>query len=227
MIDVKSILRLSREFIKNAEFDKWYFDQLPVFNTHKYGWKSISDERNKYLENYRLINKGSGRFVYEISPTSALKVAKDRLGIIQNKIEFSVLKRGAFSNALPKVFDRSDDYSWIEVELATPLKNFSEVEQMTGISTQDFEGLISLVKNHESFQDLIKHLLKTTKDEKLFKRYRKYLNNSFLEKVDEISKLFNLYPSEVAKRSSLGKSASGNIVFLDVGIFDKTYSSKI
>ena len=77
MIDVKSILRLSREFIKSAEFDKWHFDQLPVFNTHKYGWKSISDERNKYLENYRFINKGSGRFVYEISPTTALKVAKD------------------------------------------------------------------------------------------------------------------------------------------------------
>lgn len=221
MIDVKSILRLSREFIKNAEFDKWYFDQLSVFNTNEYGWKSISDERKKYLENYRLAGRGSGRFVYEISPTSALKIAKDRLGIIQNKIEFSVLKRGAFSNALPKVFDRAEDFSWIEVELATPLKDFSEVEQMTKISSQDYEGLISLVKNHNSFKELITHLLKTTKSDKLFKRYRKYLNNPFLEKVDEISKLFNLYPSEVAKRSSLGKSASGNIVFLDVGIFDK------
>lgn len=221
MIDVKSILRLSREFIKKAEFDKWYFDQLPIFNTNEYGWKSISDERKKYLENYRLVGRGSGRFVYEISPTSALKIAKDRAGIIQNKIEFSILKRGAFSNALPKVFDRAEDFSWIEVELATPLKDFSEVEQMTKISTQDFEGLISLVKNHNSFKELITHLLKTTKNDKLFKRYRKYLNNSFLEKVDEISKLFNLYPSEVAKRSSLGKSASGNIVFLDVGIFDK------
>lgn len=227
MIDVKSILRLSREFIKNAEFDKWHFDQLPLFSTHKYDWKDISDERKKYLENYRFVGRGSGRFVYEISPISALKVAKDRLGIVQNKIEFSILKRGEFSDALPKVFDRADDYSWIEVELATPLKNFNEVEQMTKINSQDFENLISLVKNHNSFQDLIKHLLRTTKDEKLFKRYRKYLNNPFLEKVDEISRLFNLYPSEVAKRSSLGKSASGNIVFLDVGIFDRSYFSNI
>lgn len=221
MIDVKSILRLSREFIKNAEFDKWHFDQLPVFNTHKYGWKSVSDERNKYLENYRFINKGSGRFVYEISPTTALKVAKDRIGIIQNKIEFSVLKRGAFSDSLPKVFDRADDYSWIEVELAMPLKNLDEIEQMTKIDRQDFDVLISLVKNHNSFKELIQHLLKTTGNHRLLERYSRYLNNSFLDNVDEISKLFNLYPSEVAKRSSLGKSASGNIVFLDVGIFDK------
>jgi hypothetical protein len=220
MIDVKSILRLSREFIKSAEFDKWHFDQLPIFNTNEYGWKSISNERNKYLENYRFINKGSGRFVYEISPTTALKVAKDRLGIIQNKIEFSVLKRGAFSNALPKIFDRSEDYSWIEVELATPLKNLDEIEEMTGIDRRDFDNLISLVKNRNSFKELIQFCLKTTDNPHLLERYSKYLNNSFLNKVDEICKIFNLYPSEVAKRSSLGKSASGNIVFLDVGIMN-------
>ena len=175
-------------------------------------------QEKKYLENYDYISRGAGRFVYKISSSTVLEVANGRDGIIQNKVEYSVLKRGSFLNCFPKVFDRAEDFSWIEVEFATPLKDLNEIERLTKISSKDFQSLIALVGDYGSFYELIKHLLKTTQNKSSFERYRKYLNNFFLNKVDEVCKLFHLVPSEVAKRSSLGKSASDKIVFLDLGV---------
>ena len=234
---ISNLLDLSSVFYKFAEFDKWYFDRLPTFKDHHNGYQTPSDERELYLEkNTKFLNEGSGRKVYKLSDRSVLKVAIDRFGIIQNKVEYSILKRGNFSDLLPKVFDRSEDYSWIEVEFVTEVPG-NEISELSGVDPEDLVDLMASRMKYSSFENLILQRIRDWNNEIKFKklnpydpeieihfmkknieRYTSYLDNKFLKKSDELIKLFKLNAREFALISNYGKSSSGNLVFLDLGV---------
>lgn len=236
---ISNLLDLSSVFYKFAEFNKWDFDRLPIFKGHHNSYQAPSDERELYLEkNTKFLNEGSGRKVYKLSDRSVLKVAIDRFGIIQNKVEYSILKRGNFSDLLPKIFDRSEDYSWIEVELVAEVSR-NEFFQLSEIDPEDLVDLMASRMKYSSFEDLILHRIQDWNNEIKFKklnpydpeieiyiikknieRYTSYLDNKFLKKSDELIKLFKLNAREFSLIANYGKSNLGNLVFLDLGVLN-------
>jgi len=224
------ILNLSTSFTKTAlSFDKNYFNSLPPF----------SDERNSYLSFFKKIGIGSTRETYALSSKKALKVAIDKYGLEENRNEYNILST-IKSKFLPKFFDSSKDYSWIEVELVRTLSDRNEIEELIGVNGKDLIFIMGARKRYNSLQDLLNHVIRFTIDElnsiklqhyyiedhKIYdiqhceekiKRYQLYLKNSDLFDLDKLLSDLNLKTTEFIYFFNFGKSASGNLVILDLG----------
>lgn len=237
----------------NHDFDIKEFDSLPSFVNRTINFnilpsdsgnnnRRLSLERHKYLSKLQKIGEGTTRSTYILSPKKAIKVADDIYGIEQNKIEYRILS-SLSSDLLPKVYDRSDNYSWIIVELVRPLYNEDEIKNLTGIDGEDFLTIMLARNKFDSFKDLInnriKHYEDTVEDIKdpnygwnvpeqhkleyaneinnIINRFKFYLNNHILDKIEKFIKQTNVNPWEFGHLQNLGKSISNNLVLLDVG----------
>jgi hypothetical protein len=108
------------------------------FNIEEFKVLTSFDKRIKYVKE-KLGNKlglGSSRIVFPIDEFMVFKLAKNKKGIAQNKLEVDISKMNYDSVA--KVFEYDDDYLWIEMERA---KNINEKEffEIVGIPFYIFE----------------------------------------------------------------------------------------
>lgn len=223
MIDIKSILRLSSEFIKFARsFDLVEFDSLPPFRIRNGIKTFFSPERKEMLQNLTKIGMGGSRNTYVLSSKKALKVAKNERGENGNKNEFEILTRYQ-SIFLPKAFNRAKDYSWIIVELVRPIANLSEILQMTGIDGDLFQLLVNEREYSSSFEEAILKEIKIETFQDLknsserISNLESYINHPFFKELDKIIDELNLDVGELSMEQNLGKSASGHLVLLDIG----------
>jgi predicted transcriptional regulator len=76
--------------------------------------------------NYTSLGSGSGRQVYDLDNGYVVKVARNRKGIAQNKVEQYISSR---SNTLilAKVMQTSEDFSLLIMEKAQKITNISDV----------------------------------------------------------------------------------------------------
>jgi hypothetical protein len=230
MANVDYILKLSRQFCKIADhFDLEEFSSLPTgIETGK-----LSPERHAMLSQLPISGIGGSRNTYVLSSKKAIKVAKNGRGLEGNKIEFENLKKYD-SVWLPKVFNRANDYSWIEVEFVRPLNDKKEITNLTGIDG-DWFIIIMMTRNREkSMNEAIdflirrneKHLIKIPNSPYLKANDKiiaislllnSYKNNPFLMELDQLITEANLEPYEFSLIENLGKSITGHLVLLDIG----------
>lgn len=100
------------------------------------------------------ITSGSSRTVYKIDEEKALKIAKNKKGLDQNRIESdrSIHSYGVTA----EVFETADDNFWLEMELAKKLspKRFKE---LTGISLEELQGALRYLDVRRGKQKYGKH----------------------------------------------------------------------
>jgi hypothetical protein len=158
---------------------------------------------------------------------------KNGRGLEGNKIEFENLKKYN-SVWLPKVFNRANDYSWIEVEFVRPLNDKREITNLTGVDG-DWFIIIMMTRNREkSMNEAIdflikrneKHLIKIPNSSYLKANDKiiaislllnSYKNNPFLMELDQLITEANLEPYEFSLIENLGESITGHLVLLDIG----------
>lgn len=222
MANVDYILKFSEQFCKIAK----YFD-LEEFGSLPTGIENgrLSPQRHEMLSQLPISGIGGSRNTYILNSKKALKVAKTPRGLEGNKIEFENLKKYD-SVWLPKVFDRANDYSWIEVEYAAPLKDQSEIENLINIDSDLFLSLVSIRHYVKSFNEAIKSKIEMLRIQEkstfksndfLVNKLLEYIDNHYFAELDEIIKTMKLDSTEFREIENLGRSASGHLVLLDIG----------
>lgn len=77
-------------------------------------------------EMYKYIGSGSSRKVFDLGNGYVVKVAKNKAGIAQNKMEYTISLTDS-SNLLAKVIQSSKDFYILIMEKADKIDNFSYV----------------------------------------------------------------------------------------------------
>ncbi len=114
-----------------SSFDMEHFKSLKSFNA-----------RIKYCEEHlQRISSGSSRIAYKIDDQKVLKLAKNKAGIAQNELEFESAKYSDLQTLVAAVFDRDENYLWIEMELAEKLSK-GDFKNITGFDFGDFSKAI-------------------------------------------------------------------------------------
>lgn len=164
------------------------------------------------------IGNGSSRTVFQINDEKVLKLAKNNKGIAQNYNETDRLIQSY--NIAPKIFDYSDDDTYIVAEYVLPAKpqDFKECLGMTFDDFCDFVIQISSIYDRSN------------------NHYRKYDTESF-EKIIENNKwLYNFYiymtdyqPPygdliRIQNYGMVNRNNKPEIVLLDAGLTEQTYN---
>ncbi|MDF2941747.1 MAG: hypothetical protein K0S01_605 [Herbinix sp.] len=77
-------------------------------------------------ESYDLIGTGSGRRVFDLNNGYVVKMAKNRKGIAQNKVEYQISST-AHTKIFAKVLAVSDDFIYLIMEKAEKINYISDV----------------------------------------------------------------------------------------------------
>lgn len=144
--------QLVEKFIKEAHYPENFnieeFSSIPTFK----GRLQYCDKKLQRL------GVGSSRIVYKINDERVLKIAKNTKGVAQNQKEAD-FGRNAYG-ITTNIYDIDyDNYSWIEMELAYPIKK-GEVNNLIGISFEELIGVICYI--HDEY---------AKSNDQLFKKY--------------------------------------------------------
>lgn len=108
-----------------------------------FSFSDLKSERSylgklKYAEKYlKKIGSGSSRVVYKIDDEKVLKLAKNKKGLAQNKLEIDLYDElENTSSILAKIFDRDENNLWVEMELAKKMTN-KKFEELAGFKLDD------------------------------------------------------------------------------------------
>ncbi|NBP02658.1 MAG: hypothetical protein EBU90_21575 [Proteobacteria bacterium] len=131
-----------------------------------------------------LLGFGRHRNVYAIDKDKAIKIAKDNLGILQNKCEFNV---SGVSDFVAKVFLIDNKGHSIVVERAEKCTE-KIFEELTYIDFSKFKKIVELKESilNEKNQDRI---IKNSVMLDVF--YKKYKLNNFLNNFFKLLKVYN------------------------------------
>lgn len=95
---------------------------------------------------YKYIGKGSGRIVFDMRNGYVVKLAKNRAGIEQNKVEYNISNNDN-SNIFAKVLYASDNYNYIIMRKAEKIYNMSYVRMYFNVKNErEFFNLYPLQK---------------------------------------------------------------------------------
>lgn len=114
--------------IASTHYNQKIFESMQDgFDLEKIESMKNFNERIEYCKQYlgEPIGKGGSRIVFEIDDDTVLKLAINRLQIVQNKGEFdnTTHLQSKFPDLFPKVYQHADDYSWIICERVLPFKH--------------------------------------------------------------------------------------------------------
>lgn len=107
---------------------------------------------------YPLIGTGSGRYVFDLGNGYVAKVAKNRRGLAQNKVEYRIASMD-HSNIFAGILQASEDYEFLIMEKAEKVEDISEVLNYFHVDTVKelfrLEILRAIARNyHLILQDL-------------------------------------------------------------------------
>ena len=114
--------------------------------------RSIDDvkEMTDYLwDNFERAGKGSWRTVFIIDDDFVIKFDPGNFGDAagaHNQMEAIPEMQSTLGYMLPKVYDHSDDYSWLLMERVTPIESDSTFLKVLGINSYSFFSLGELRK---------------------------------------------------------------------------------
>lgn len=83
---------------------------------------------------YRYIGSGSGRYVFDLGNGYVVKVARNNKGIAQNEAESQISSVDS-SNIFAKITQVSEDFRFLIMEKAVPIRNFTEVRKYFNVKS--------------------------------------------------------------------------------------------
>lgn len=182
-VDVRPELietNISENYLSDADID--VFKSLHKFN-----------DRKKYADqNFTLIGKGSGRFVYDINNEYVLKLAKNTKGVAQNKTEIHLSNNEINNEIISKTLEYDENGLYVIQEKATKITD-NIFKEITNIQLQGFLYYI----RHNMIWD--------------------GNNPEFFNKVNSLIKKYNLDRFDIANEESWG-IINGKVVIVDYGL---------
>lgn len=128
---------LKEDYPSNFSFDE--MEKLTSYN-----------KRIQYCRNtLKFLGKGSSRMAFKVDESMVLKIAINKKGIAQNNVEIKSYHND-YSNILARIFNYSDDYIFLEMELAKKVKK-NDFKRLIGI---DFHILIwYIINRYQGLED--------------------------------------------------------------------------
>jgi len=220
LAETYELLALARRNIDKAHFNKL---------------KSLH-ERFEWLKQngFEQLGQGSSRAAFLVNQRKVLKLALNKAGLAQNRIEFEKLS-GVNSPYHPKVFDKAPDDSWIEVELVKPFKNIEELAAYFNIGVSDLDRLISVAKTVPEGGTIKVKLESNIKDmeegppisgfKTYLETYKKLLHNPKLLDVAQHIMNIDLVIDDFANYEHFGLAGDGRLVITDAGFTPEVSSN--
>lgn len=180
-------------------FDK--FKSLPHAQALNYAKNSLPD----------VSGQGSARIVFKLGD-KALKIAKNKKGLSQNKKEVEIHNKHGANELITKIYDSSPNGVWVLSELVAPLKFEKDFQKFTGIDIVTLKSYLFV--EPEDFEELEEEfeLMDIGKKEADF--------------ILNASKLFrdtNLIGGDFIRPDSWGVSSRGDVILLDYGMDSDLY----
>jgi len=180
-----NFIKYINENVVSSDVDE-ILSHIRLFN--KFG-----DRKSIANINYRLINKGTGRLVYDLNNGYVLKLAKNIKGIAQNKNESNPRIQKEFSDVVAKVIEFDINGKYLIQEKVNPITE-ADFEKLTGLQERGF--MYYLRFNHE-------------------------WDNTFYSKVNSFVSKFGLDRFDISNISSWGER-DGKSVLIDYGLTMET-----
>ncbi len=125
------------KYLKESYPDSFSFEEFNKIRTY--------NGKLKYAnQSLRKLSSGSARVVYQVNDKMVLKIAKNKKGLAQNAAEsdWSV----AAYDVTAKVFNNSEDFFWVEMELAKKLTP-TRFKELAGLSIQEMQMAMSALRD--------------------------------------------------------------------------------
>jgi len=168
-----------------------------------------------------LIGEGTGRKVHNYFGNKVIKMAKNKAGVAQNKIEATA---SIDKNLCARVLDFDPEYEWIVMESA-PVVSKKEFESFSGFSQTifrtylDYHCFTVLTDDKVHAANIDKEVLKQI-DFKLMD------NNIFIKSLLKLTLENRLSVKDLSRYDSWGRNErTGNIVLFDYGLNWDVYKS--
>ena len=117
-----------------------------VFNMDEFKSLTTFAARIRYCETrLQRLSSGSSRIVYKIDDEKVLKLAKNKKGIAQNRVEGGDYYKNSIG-CFAEIYDVDDNFLWIEMQLARKAK-LSDFKHLTGY---DFNIMCQWIYNCRS-----------------------------------------------------------------------------
>lgn len=169
-------------------------------------------------QNLQRIGSGSGRAVYDIDGTKVLKVAKNQKGVAQNEVEASVANYSDTEHILTRVFESSDDDTWLVAEKAKKVSE-KRIKELTGIPSLSVLHVYLVNSRREIRGGRRMFFVDDTIKEQLDE-------NEFVQNLLEFSENYGYHTGDWGKASSYGevlRDGQPIIVLSDYGLNDEVY----
>lgn len=186
--------------------------------------RSFQGKLDYAVKHLKRIASGSARTVFIIDDKKALKIAKNKKGLAQNRVEGDWYLQKYEITA--KIFDKDDNNFWLEMELAKKVypKRFRE---LTGISIEELKIYLNIrYPENRSFRSYYENKM----DEN---RLSQLDNDDFVIDLTSIMGDFNMPIGDFLRLSSYGeviRDGKSKIVLVDYGltreIYDDFYKTK-
>lgn len=195
-----------------SQFDLSHFKTLTSFH-----------QRVLYCNStLKKIGNGSSRIVYEIDEFTALKLAKNSKGLIQNSREASEYINRNYDHLISKVLEHHPDYLWVESEKAVRIGK-ERFEQLAGLSFDLFEKGVS--NESQAKRGMPMSMRRNITDQE-----RDILDdNEFYYDIVNFMLDTDALAGDLTRISSFGE-INGRLVLLDYGLdqenFQNSYNKK-
>lgn len=201
----------------------------------QFNWNNFINSENKYeylmqtLGDDYLLGKGSSRAAFRVKNNLILKVAFNKKGIAQNKIEFKIAKDSDIKEwfNIPTKFD-DQKYEWA---LFKPIKtvNYHKLSEIS-LKTLGFSSLYYVINEFYRKQEFlntgINSIIRFFNNKGI--DYNDNFNENSIEKIKKLLKIINKYGlhiSDLLSSDNIG-NINGNIKIIDYGydnILAQTY----
>lgn len=207
---------------------KQIFKELNLTEDYPQNWsmeefKKLTNfaARTRYCdERLSKLASGSGRIVYKIDNLKVLKLAKNKKGVAQNEAEIEIGTDNYFSGIVAKIFEYSDDYSFLEMEFADKLSK-GNFKSITGYSFDNFaqELRIFHMSNNPSMR---KYTPEETEEHDII------TESDFFNDIIDVMHNHDMPAGDLARTSTYGivnRSGKKTIVLVDAGLTGNTYNN--
>lgn len=173
------------------------------------------------------MGEGSSRIAFALSSGKVLKIAKNKYGFEQNRVEIGLFTHSKNNHLVTKIFDYAPDYKWIISELVKPFAK-GQLTQYIGFDDQFVGPILSRYKTFEDFQYAMSKQVVPDPNDKTWaaERIRVMLGilrnpkaSQFMKDMFEMRNTHNLEEEDI-HAEHFGVTVDGQVRLFDYGYDD-------
>jgi mRNA-degrading endonuclease RelE of RelBE toxin-antitoxin system len=214
------VVEEKKNFGQKMNFKNYILEAYPEnFSFEEFNNIKSYNGKLKYAnERLKKLSSGSSRVVYQIDNEKVLKIAKNKKGLAQNESEADWSKEAYDVTA--KVFETSDEYFWVEMELAKKLTP-TRFKQLTGLSIPEMQTAMRVLRERmRPVRNLAPLKLTPEAEAKLYE-------NEFYMDIERFVADYDMETGDMGRLNSYGeviRDGQPKIVLVDFGVTNQVWN---